>query len=105
MIDLSSPIVAPPIDYPGSDGLPIADNTKQMRWIVALYDQQPFLTFEDLRSQFELERHDRLAAEQRANQAELRATRLAELSRKARRHETSPEELAELEKLEQDLPQ
>jgi Uma2 family endonuclease len=246
MIELSSPAVGPPIVYPESDGLPMADNTKQMRWIVVLYgnlaalhrnqqdvfvagnlfwypveghpeivvapdvlvvfgrpkgdrasyrqwveanipvtvafevlsprntvaemadkldfydehdveeyylydpetarlliylrrgsvlqrqrqvhgfvsprlgirfdlsgpeltvygpDQQPFLTFEDLRSQFERERQERLAAEQRAGQAELRATRLAELGRKARRQETSAEELAELERLEQgELP-
>jgi Uma2 family endonuclease len=27
-----------PIVYPESDGLPLADNTKQLRWIVVLYD-------------------------------------------------------------------
>jgi len=43
-------------------------------------------------------------AEQRATQAEQRAARLAELSRKARHGLASPEELLELERLEQSLP-
>src|SRR3954468_6978830 len=29
---------AKPIEYPDDDGLPMADNTIQLRWIVALYD-------------------------------------------------------------------
>jgi Uma2 family endonuclease len=37
MIDLSPPGLVPEIVYPESDGLPMADNTKQMRWIVVLY--------------------------------------------------------------------
>jgi Uma2 family endonuclease len=33
-----TPVVAPtPIVYPESDGLPMADNTKQLRWIVVLF--------------------------------------------------------------------
>jgi hypothetical protein len=27
-----------PVVYPESDGRPMADNTKQLRWIVVLYD-------------------------------------------------------------------
>ena len=37
MIELSTKAVTTPIVYPESDGLPMADNTKQMRWIVVLY--------------------------------------------------------------------
>jgi Uma2 family endonuclease len=37
MIDLSPLASMPEIVYPESDGLPMADNTKQMRWIVVLY--------------------------------------------------------------------
>jgi Uma2 family endonuclease len=50
------------------------------------------------------EREQRLAALERAGQAEQRAARLAELSRKARQQQASPEELAELERLEQQAP-
>ncbi len=71
-------------------------------------DGRRFLTFEEL----EVERareQQRLAAEQRASQAEQRASqaeqraiRLAELSRKARRGLASPQELEELDRLEQE---
>jgi Uma2 family endonuclease len=54
---------------------------------------QPFLTFEQLTA-------EREQAKQRADQAEQRAARLAELSRKARRGQVTPEELQELERLE-----
>jgi Uma2 family endonuclease len=71
-------------------------------------DGRPFLTFEELevaRKQAEQradeEHRQRLQAEQRADQAQQRANRLAELSRKARRQQATPEELAELERLEE----
>jgi hypothetical protein len=81
-------------------------------------DGRRFLTFEELEAERLKEREQRLAAEQRANQAEQRAgqaeqradqaeqrvTRLVELGRKARRQQASPEELAELEHLEQQGP-
>jgi hypothetical protein len=57
-------------------------------------DGQPFLTFEELQAA-------RQQAERRADQAVQRSARLAELSRKARRQQATPEELAELERLEQ----
>jgi Uma2 family endonuclease len=84
-------------------------------------DGQRFLTFEELTEQYEQarrqvedarrqvedawrvldnERQQRLAGERLAEQGRQRATRLAELSRKARRQEASPEELQELEGLE-----
>jgi hypothetical protein len=37
MIKAAAGVVPTPIVYPESDGLPMADNTKQMRWIVVLY--------------------------------------------------------------------
>jgi Uma2 family endonuclease len=54
---------------------------------------QRFLSFEELAAQAQ-------QAQQRAEQAEQRARRLAELGRKARRQQATPEELAELERLE-----
>ena len=72
-------------------------------------DGRRFHTFEELETErlaawqrMEQERQKRLTAEQRAASAEQRAVRLAELSRKARRQQASPEELAELDRLEQD---
>jgi Uma2 family endonuclease len=69
---------------------------------------QAFLSFEELeaaRQQAE-QRADQAQqradqAEQRADQAQQRAARLAELSRKARRQQATAEELAELERLEE----
>ena len=49
---------------------------------------------------FELLERERLQAEQRADRAEQRAARLIELGRKARRGLATPEELAELDRLE-----
>jgi Uma2 family endonuclease len=71
-------------------------------------DGERFLTFDELQAERDRERQQRRAAEQRsaqaeqrAAQAEQRAARLAELSRKARRQQATPEEIAELERLEQ----
>jgi Uma2 family endonuclease len=83
--------------------------------VVRRPDGRPFLTFEELQAAHEREQHQRLQAEQRADQAEQRAdqaqqradqvqqraARLAELSRKARRQQATAEELAELERLEE----
>ncbi len=55
---------------------------------------RPFLTFEQLEE-------ERQGQQQRADQAEQRVSRLAELSRKVRQGLASPEELAELERLEE----
>ena len=57
-------------------------------------DGQRFLTFPELEAA-------RRQAERRADQAERRAARLAELSRKARRGQASPEEVQELDRLEE----
>jgi len=57
--------------------------------VVRYPDGQPFLTFEELQAL--------------RKQAEQRPVRLAELSRKARRGQATPEELAELERLENDI--
>ncbi len=76
---------------------------------------RPFLSFEDLEDERlrleadrDLERQQRLVAEQRADQAHLRASqaqqraaRLAELGRKARKQQATPEELEELQRLEE----
>jgi Uma2 family endonuclease len=67
-------------------------------------DGRRFLTFEELEAA-RLAAEQRVAhAEQRAQHAEQRAARLAELSRKARRQQATAEELAELERLEQEGP-
>jgi hypothetical protein len=72
-------------------------------------DGQRFLTFEELAAARDQERQradqERQRADQerqRADQERQRAARLAELSRKARRQQASPEELAELETLEEE---
>jgi Uma2 family endonuclease len=56
-------------------------------------DGERFLTFEELRK-------DQVQQRLRADRAEQRADRLAELSRKARRGLATPEELQELDRLE-----
>src|SRR5438477_653580 len=61
--------------------------------VVSRPDGQRFLTFPELEAA-------RRRAEQRAEQAEWRAARLAELSRKARRGQATAEELQELDRLE-----
>jgi Uma2 family endonuclease len=70
-------------------------------------DGQRFLSFEELQVEHhklkvdrDRERQQRIAAEERADRAQQRAARLADLSRKARRQQASPEELQELERLE-----
>ncbi len=67
-------------------------------------DGRRFLTFEELTAAHDREKQRADQAEQRAGQAERRAARLAELSRKVRRQQASPEELAELERLEEPAP-
>jgi Uma2 family endonuclease len=61
--------------------------------VVSYPDGRRFLTFEELEA-------ERQRQQQRAEAAEKRAARLAELSRKVRRGQASAEELAELERLE-----
>jgi aryl-alcohol dehydrogenase-like predicted oxidoreductase len=77
-----------------------------------------FLTFEELEAERvavetraeqehrRAEQEHRRAEQERHQRAELeqRLARLAELSRKARRQEATPEELAELDRLEQPPP-
>jgi Uma2 family endonuclease len=72
--------------------------------VVRLVDGQPFLTFEQLRAARDQERQRAEEQYQRRQQAEQRAGRLAELSRKARRRQATAEELAELERLEEEGP-
>jgi Uma2 family endonuclease len=67
-------------------------------------DGERFVTFEVLQKAQEDERQRRLDAEQRARKAEERAGRLADLGRKARRGLATPEELQELERLEEAGP-
>jgi Uma2 family endonuclease len=71
-------------------------------------DGSRFLTFEELKAVQELAQQQRDQAQQRADeaqqraeQAERRAARLAELGRKARKGQATPEELQELERLEE----
>jgi Uma2 family endonuclease len=71
-------------------------------------DGSRFLTFEELKAAQELAEFQRDQAvqradhaQQRADQAERRAARLAELGRKARKGQATPEELQELERLEE----
>jgi Uma2 family endonuclease len=108
-----------------SPRLGIRFDTSGEELVVFRPDGRRFLTFEELEAvrqeseyQARQERQQRLAAEQRAGLAEQRAelaeqraglaeqraARLAELSRKARRHQATPEELAELERLEASPP-
>jgi Uma2 family endonuclease len=79
-------------------------------------DGRRFLTFEELeaertqaqqqaqqaREQVQQAQQQAQQAEERAEQAHRRAERLAALSRKVRRQQASPEELAELERLEEE---
>jgi Uma2 family endonuclease len=79
-------------------------------------DGQRFLSFEEVRAEYERERRQRLDAEQRlavaqnqlnvAEQGLTHArgvlTRIADLSRKARQQQATPGELAELERLEEE---
>lgn len=64
-------------------------------------DGRRFLTFEELEMDRVQANQRAEQANQRADQAEQRAARLAELSRKARRGQASPDELLELERLEE----
>ena len=83
-----------PVDGFVSPRLGVRFDRSGPEMVVRHPDGRPFLTLEQL----EIARR---AADQRAERAEQRATRLAELSRKARRGDASPEELAELERLEE----
>src|SRR5262249_51190732 len=64
-------------------------------------DGRPFLTFEEWTAARDEAERRIDEARQRADEAEQRAARLAELSRKARRGQASPEELQELDGLEE----
>jgi Uma2 family endonuclease len=64
-------------------------------------DGQPFLTVEELGADRLRERQLRLEADRLRLEAEQRTARLAELGRKARRGQITPEELLELERLEE----
>jgi Uma2 family endonuclease len=94
-----------------SPRLGIRFDTSGPELVVLRPDGRPFLTFEELEAEREKEGQKRQEAEQRATSAEQRATsaeqraaRLAELGRKARRQQATPEELAELESLEDQGP-
>ncbi len=67
-------------------------------------DDRPFLTIEELEAARKAEEKRANEAEQRAHKAEQRMVRLVDLGRKARRGQASAEELAELERLEEQLP-
>src|SRR5262249_5374822 len=80
-----------------SPRLGIRFDTSGPELVVLRPDGQRFLTFEEVEAERARERQQRLAAEQRF-------ARLAELGRKARRQQATPDELAELERLEQQAP-
>jgi hypothetical protein len=63
-------------------------------------DGQPFLTVEQLDAARRDAKQQADQAEKRADQAKLRASRAIQLGRKARQGQASPEEMAELEQLE-----
>jgi Uma2 family endonuclease len=65
--------------------------------VVRYPDGRPFVTFEELDA-------ERVRAEQRAEQAEQRAARLAELSLKVLQQKATPEDLLELQRLLQPPP-
>jgi Uma2 family endonuclease len=71
--------------------------------VVRYPDGRPFLTFEELEATRKAAEQRADNAEQRADNAEQKLTRLAQLSRKARRGQASAEELQELERLEDEL--
>jgi Uma2 family endonuclease len=83
-----------------SPRLGVRFDTTGPEMVVCYPDGQRFLTFEELKKAQEDERRGRLLAEQRAADAEQRAARLIVLGRKARQGEATAEELAELERLE-----
>jgi Uma2 family endonuclease len=98
------------IDHEGdytSQRLGIRFDLSGPEMVVFYPDGRPFLSFEELDAerQRQHQRADKAEqradkAEQRADKAEQRAARLAELSRKARRQQTTPQEIEELERLE-----
>jgi Uma2 family endonuclease len=72
--------------------------------VVYYPDGRRFLSFEEVAAERERLDDERERERRRADQAQERFARLAELSRKARRGQASPEELAELERLEEQGP-
>lgn len=70
--------------------------------IVYRPDGQRFLSFEELEAAREQAQQQAEQLRQQAAQFQQRAARLAELSRKARRQQASAEELAELDRLEEE---
>jgi Uma2 family endonuclease len=72
--------------------------------VVRYPDGRPFLPFEEIEAERLAADQRASQAEQRASQAEQRAARVIELGRKARRQQATPEELAELERLEEQRP-
>jgi hypothetical protein len=75
--------------YPESDGKPLAENTRQCRWIFVLFGNIAAL-FRDALDVF-------VAADLLWYPVE---GELVELGRKVRQHQAAPEELQELERLE-----
>lgn len=86
-----------PVDGFVSPRLKIRFDLSGPEMVVYHPDGRRFLTFEELETA-------RDEAEQRASKAEQRAARLAELSRKARHGQANPEELQELDRLEEQSP-
>ncbi len=83
-----------PVDNYTSPRLGIRFDLSGPEMVVYRPDGQPFRTLAE-------ESACRLDAEQRADRERQRANRLGELSRKARRGQATPEELSELERLEE----
>jgi Uma2 family endonuclease len=87
-----------------SPRLGIRFDLSETEMVVRGPDGQPFLTFEQLQAARKQAEQRAGLAEQQLQQVRQRADRLAELSRKARRQQATPEELAELERLEEPMP-
>jgi Uma2 family endonuclease len=89
-----------PVDGFVSPRLGVMFRMTQPEMTVLYPDGRPFLSFEELETERRRERQRAEKAEQKADEAVVNYRRLAELGRKARRGEASPEELHELERLE-----
>ena len=88
--DFTSPRLGIRFDFSGPEMVILGPNGKR------------FLTFGELTKEHHQAQQQAEQAQQQAEQAQQRAARLAELGRKARRQQASAEELAELERLEQE---
>src|SRR5438876_11083775 len=92
----AAPVTA--VNYPDSDGRPMADNTKQARWITVLFGNLCAL-FRDAEQRAENAEQRAENAEQRAENVQRRADRQADVMRRALRQQATAVELEELQEL------